>query len=146
MMPIAASDFPVALFNLLVSFAAIFSPPLRAQAALLQDFVDGRKGILFPIRHFPRQLRPKLVQANVIPAARPIGFSNAPRVFAGAHRSTQNVSGISQPSPPIPQSPCSPKPPCAPPVSASRRAASPATSSRAVVAPAGPHLPDPLCF
>jgi len=79
----------------------LFSP-LPVQAALLQDFVTAVKGSFFD-RHFSSKLRQshfaacatKARSANAIPAARPIGFSNAPRVFGPALTArTQNVSGF----------------------------------------------------
>src|SRR4029077_3430932 len=92
-----------------------------------------------------RPPRPKPVPVNAIPAAQSNGSSNAPRVFFVVRRSTQNVSGISLPSPLIPQFPCFPKPPFEPPEGATHPAASPATSSPAIVAQDDPRLPDPLC-
>src|SRR6266853_4085126 len=154
MMPIAAWTLDFALFDLLAFSAAISLLSSSREGRSSSGFRSRRKTDPSFDRRLPRPipqaairrpLLPKRVRATEIRGVRSDDFSNARRVFAGAARSIQNVSGISQPSLPLPQFPCSPKPPCAPPEDASRRVALPATAWPAIVAPDGLRLRDPLC-
>src|SRR6267154_999764 len=154
MMPIAAWTLDFALFDLLAFSAAISFLSSSREGRSSSGFRSRRKTDPSFDRRLPRPipqaairrpLLPKRVRATEIRGVRSDDFSNARRVFAGAARSIQNVSGISQLSLPLPQFPCSPKPPFAPPEDASRRVALPATAWPAIVAPDGLRLRDPLC-
>src|SRR2546427_1758294 len=154
MMPITAWALDFVLFDLLAFFAAIFILSSGREGRSSSEFRSRRKMDLsyepqLPPPALPGELRrplhPRRVRANGIPAVRSSGFSNARRVFFGAGRSIQNVSGISRLSRTIPLCPCSPWPPCAPPEGATRRAASPATAWPVIAVPDGPRLRDRPC-